>query len=106
MKRDQRAKGVKPRAVTDFQKDILITLHVNIDKDIADKHSPSICKGCASCIGNIKCNGSEVTINKAIKKERLTRDIWVAYNDFLTAEQCASCAHYDSYAWARKNLRK
>ncbi|KAK3747940.1 hypothetical protein RRG08_041777 [Elysia crispata] len=27
LKRDQRAKGVKPRAVTDFQKDILITLH-------------------------------------------------------------------------------
>ena len=66
---------MKSRAVKEFQKDILIKLHVNIDKDIADTHPPYICKGYASCIGNIKCNGSKVTINKAIEKERLTRDI-------------------------------
>ena len=60
----------------------------------------------ASSIGNIKFKGSEVTINKAIEKERLTCDIWVAYNDFLTAEQCASCAHYDSYAVGSKKSQK
>ena len=69
----------KPRAVTDFQKDILITLHVNIVEDIVNKHPPSICYGWASCIGNIECNGSEVTIHRAIEKERQTCVIWIAY---------------------------
>ena len=67
-----------------------MALHVNIDKNIDCKYSPSVYLSCVICSGRIKSKGGEATIQNTLGKERQTTQIWTQYNE--TNAQYASCA--------------
>ncbi|GFO29212.1 hypothetical protein PoB_005571700 [Plakobranchus ocellatus] len=105
LNREQIRKAKKPRNVKLFQKDILILCHVNINNDIEDVHSPSICVKCTTNISNVKNFGSESTLNKLIDSEKDAAKIWTLFRDSVSEEECKLCSHYNSFNIGAKRAK-
>ncbi|GFO10253.1 hypothetical protein PoB_003675800 [Plakobranchus ocellatus] len=102
----QRRKSTKLRKVMDYQKYVLIIFHTNVEKDIQGLQSPSICTTCASKIGDINRRSSELTIEKAIAKEKEVSKIWTDYHSHIKTSECSTCTHYLSFSIGSRLLKR
>ena len=77
-----------------FKVDILISYNININQDIYEKHSSSICPTCLFRMKDIKSNASETLVKKARDIAASTSDLWSTHK----TKDCMVCKTFDETA--------
>ncbi|GFN92698.1 hypothetical protein PoB_001920400 [Plakobranchus ocellatus] len=104
--KNQQTTNRKPYKCSSHVKAILQLFHIDVNQD-KDIHSSSLCDSCYFRLINFERKpATEQTLQSALKIVNLNSNIWCAYDENLSSQQCTLCSHYIRLGRAGRKLKR
>uniref|UniRef100_A0A0B7BUV3 Uncharacterized protein n=1 Tax=Arion vulgaris TaxID=1028688 RepID=A0A0B7BUV3_9EUPU len=84
----------KPAQCIHKTNDIFYVFGINVNNDLPNKHSTSMCRRCVSRIIRIQRTLSENSLKSTHNIADKYRNIWTEFNSDVSVNECSLCFHY------------
>lgn len=98
MSRKEKVSRKKPFLCTNQKDNIFFMCGINVSKDLANKHSTTLCSKCHIKLRTIKREKRDSLLNVLKNEVSANAHMWTEYDANLTVGDCLICSQHASFS--------